>query len=78
MSEPVAELAVPLRAWLEDRDATALDRACIWAKAHPFDVGALLQWVSDYGADEETTSLALRRLRFAIGLPVIAGPVCRR
>jgi hypothetical protein len=78
MSELAAEIAAPLAAWLEERDNAALDQACAWAKAHPLDVGALLRWVNDYGADEETTSLALRRLRFAIGLPVIAGPACRR
>ena len=39
---------------------------------------ALLSFVADYGAQREATQLALRRLRFAIGLPVVAGPVCRR
>ena len=67
-----------LTAWLDDRDAVRLDAACAIAKREPVDVDALLSFVADYGAARDATDLALRRLRFAIGLPVIAGPVCRR
>lgn len=64
--------------WLDDGDAAALDAACAFARREPVDVDALLRHVADYGAPREATDLALRRLRHAIGLPVVAGPVCRR
>lgn len=78
MAVDLAMLHEQLAAWLDDGDAAALDRACAIARAEPIEVDALLRFVADYGAPRETTQLALRRLRFAIGLPVVAGPVCRR
>lgn len=63
--------------WLDDGDPEALTQACVLARSSPIDVDALLAWVNDHGADPNATELALRRLRFAIGLPVVPGPVCR-
>lgn len=77
-SDPTARVESALVAWLDDDDASALDAACRLAQALPVDVGALLAWVADYGAAPQPTELALRRLRFALGLPVVPGPVCRR
>lgn len=78
MAVDPAALHAHLEAWLDDGDRAALDAACAIARSEPVDVDALLRFVSDYGASPEATQRALRRLRFAIGLPVIAGPVCRR
>lgn len=78
MAVNLAALHAHLEAWLDDGDAAALDAACAIARRDPVDVDALLNFVSDHGAPRDATDLALRRLRFAIGLPVVAGPVCRR
>lgn len=78
MAVDLATLHAHLAAWLDERDAAGLDAACAIAKREAVDVDALLSFVADYGAERETTQLALRRLRFAIGLPVVPGPVCRR
>ncbi|WP_293367360.1 hypothetical protein [Nevskia sp.] len=78
MGVDLAALHGHLAAWLDDGDAAGLDAACAMAKREPVDVDALLSFVADYGASRDATDLALRRLRFAIGLPVVAGPVCRR
>ncbi|MCQ8779900.1 hypothetical protein NQU49_25150, partial [Escherichia coli] len=59
-------------------DAAALERAGRLAREQPVDIDWLLNWTRDYGGSTQATRLALRRLRFALGLPVIAGPVCRR
>lgn len=67
-----------LTAWFDDEDTAALNRACVLAGQAALDVDQLLSWTRDYGGSAQATSLALRRLRFAIGLPVVAGPVCRR
>ncbi|GAC1627485.1 MAG: hypothetical protein NVS9B10_16520 [Nevskia sp.] len=63
--------------WLDDGDRSALAQACALAKATPVDVDTLLAWVRDHGAEPNAAELALRRLRFALGLPVVPGPVCR-
>ena len=56
----------------------ALEKAGRLAREQPVDIDWLLNWARDYGGSAQATSLALRRLRFALGLPVVAGPVCRR
>lgn len=78
MAHDPAALHAHLAAWLDDADAAALDAACAIARDEPVDVDALLAFVAGYGAERPLADLALRRLRFAIGLPVVAGPVCRR
>lgn len=78
MSHDPAELQALLLAWLDDGDAEALSGACTIARRDAIDVDATLSFVRDRGDDPERIALALRRLRFAIGLPVVAGPVCRR
>ena len=82
MSDPIAaalaDIHEALSRWFEDDDAAALEQACQRARTTAIDIDALLNWTRDYGGTAAATSLALRRLRFAIGLPVIAGPVCRR
>lgn len=72
------DIHAALAAWFDDEDAAALSRACALAGQTALDVDRLLSWTRDYGGSQQATSLALRRLRFAIGLPVVAGPVCRR
>ncbi len=67
-----------LSAWFDDDDSAALEHACELARTQVRDIDALLTWVRDYGGSAAATALAQRRLRFALGLPVIAGPVCRR
>lgn len=66
-----------LSRYLDEGDWEALERGCDAVRAHPLDVDALLSWVQGFGAAPALESLALRRLRFALGLPVVAGPVCR-
>lgn len=78
MAVDLTALHALLETWLDDGDSAALDAACVIARRDPIDVDALLRFVADYRAPREATQLALRRLRFAIGLPVVAGPVCRR
>lgn len=72
------ELTSALAAWFDDNDAAALEQAGRLAREQPIDIDWLLNWTRDYGGSTQATSLALRRLRFALGLPVVAGPVCRR
>ncbi|WP_295684489.1 hypothetical protein [uncultured Nevskia sp.] len=72
------ELKSALAAWFDDNDAAALEKAGRLAREQPVDIDWLLNWARDYGGSAQATSLALRRLRFALGLPVVAGPVCRR
>lgn len=74
----LAEIHAALVRWFDDEDATALDRAGTLARQQPIDIDALLNWTRDYGGNAPATSRALRRLRYALGLPVVAGPVCRR
>lgn len=78
MAADLALLHAHLAAWLDDGDAGRLDAACAIAAREAVDVDALLSFVEDYGAERPATERALRRLRFAIGLPVVPGPVCRR
>ncbi len=74
----LAEIHAALARWFDDEDAAALDHAGTLARQRPVDIDTLLNWTRDYGGGPRATSLALRRLRYALGLPVIAGPVCRR
>jgi hypothetical protein len=71
-------LHAALSRWLEDGDRAALETAHAQAlQMKGIDVGALLEWIDDHGIDSTRTDLALRRIRHALGLPVVAGPVCR-
>lgn len=74
----LADIHEALGRWFDDDDAAALEQACQRARMTAIDIDALLCWTRDYGGTAQATGLALRRLRFAIGLPVVAGPVCRR
>jgi hypothetical protein len=72
------ELQAALQRWLDDGDRAALEAAhALATRIKGLDVGALLQWIDDHGSDLARTDLALRRTRHAVGLPVVAGPVCR-
>lgn len=74
----LAPLQAALTRWLDDGERPALETAHALAMtAKGLDVGALLQWIADHGDDPGRTDLALRRIRHAVGLPVVAGPVCR-
>lgn len=77
-SNPPSELTRALAAWFDDENAAALEQAGRLAREQPVDIDWLLTWTRDYGGSAQATRLALRRLRFALGLPVVAGPVCRR
>lgn len=77
MSTATDTVCAALEPWLEDGSSESLDAACRLAKALPVDVDALLVWVRDHETTAERRELATRRLRFALGLPVIPGPVCR-
>jgi hypothetical protein len=71
-------LHTDLLRWLEDGDRAALESAHMRAvQMKGIDVGALLEWIEDNRSDATRTELALRRMRHAVGLPVVAGPVCR-
>lgn len=72
------ELQTALARWLDDGDRAELETAHRLAtRASGLDVGALLQWIDDHGDDVVRTDLARRRIRHAVGLPVVAGPACR-
>ena len=67
-----------LERYLDDDDATGLAAACEALRHHRVDMAGLLDWIAGYPASAESKSLAERRVRAALGLPLIAGPVCRR
>lgn len=73
-----AELTDPLSTFLDEEEGeSVLARACEWASAHPVDIAALLDWVHRYPAARERKARVEVRLRAALGLPLVAGPVCR-
>lgn len=72
-----AEVIALLRAWLDEEQDDALDRACALAAARPVDVGALLGWVQAFRCSPQRRQQAVRALRAALRLPAIPGPACR-
>ncbi|TXH02900.1 MAG: hypothetical protein E6R07_13970 [Nevskiaceae bacterium] len=76
--DATAQVQAHLRDWFENEDAAALDAVCALAQAQPVDVAALLRWI-DAQSDVEATArdLALRRVRRALGLPMMPGAPCR-
>ena len=78
MNDPTAGVQAQLQIWLDDGQAAALDQACALAKAGAVDVNRLLSWLQDEVIAENTArDLAIRRIRRALGLPMMPGPVCR-
>lgn len=78
MNNHNVDVQAQLQAWFDDGQAAALDQACALAQAGAVDVNALLSWLRDEViAEEGARDLALRRIRRALGLPMMPGPVCR-
>lgn len=78
MSPLPGEVAALIESYLdEDSDEDALRSAAAWAKAHPIDLAVLFDWLHRYPASRERRSRAEVVLRAAVGLPLVAGPVCR-
>ncbi|MGQ0700847.1 MAG: hypothetical protein ACT4PZ_21720 [Panacagrimonas sp.] len=64
--------------FLDEEDRGALDQAChLAATTTPLDLDALLHRVQEARADKTLKAEALRRLRAALNLPAMPGPVCR-
>lgn len=77
-SDATAPVQAHLRDWFEHEDAAALDAACALAQAQPVDVAALLRWIdAQSDAEAATRDLAQRRVRRALGLPMMPGAPCR-
>lgn len=75
MNAPADALHEALTDYLDGDDA-ALERAAALAR-EVADIAALLDWVQQQRAPAARKDLALRRLRHALGLRVVAGPVCK-
>ena len=59
-------------------DAAALDAACVAASDRATDIAELLRWLQeDAVAEPVALDLATRRLRRAMGLPMMPGAPCR-
>lgn len=72
------ELRTLLARYLDEDDRTSLQAACKMLRGARVDMAALLDWLDHHRGDAERKSLAVRQVRAALGLPLIAGPVCRR
>lgn len=78
MNDDTARVQAQLQAWFDDGRSAALDQACALAQAGAVDVNALLCWLQDDAiAEDAARDLAIRRIRRALGLPMMPGPVCR-
>ena len=67
-----------LDAHFEDGDAALLEHACAAAPNSATDIAELLRWLqSDAVAEPEVLDLVTRRMRRALGLPMMPGAVCR-
>jgi len=67
-----------LDAYFESGDATVLDQACAATSNSATDIAELLRWLKDDAiAEPEPLDLATRRVRRALKLPMMPGPVCR-
>lgn len=64
--------------WFDDGERAALDEAGRLAAAGSIDIEALLLWVDTVrGPTPQARDIARRALRFALGLRVVPGAVCR-
>ena len=70
-------ITAALARFFDTVDRAALDEACRVASSEAFDIDRLLAWLEAAPADDAPKDLAVRRLRAAIGLPPLPGPVCR-
>lgn len=74
----LAAITEQLERWFDEGERAALDEAGRLAAAQPVDIDALLHWVDTVrGPGPEARDLARRALRFALGLRVVPGAVCR-
>ncbi len=72
------QIKLLLDAHFENGDAASLEQACAAAPASATDIAELLRWLQfDAVAEPEVLDLATRRLRRALGLPMMPGAVCR-
>lgn len=70
-------ITAALDRFFETADRAALDEACRVAASEVFDIDRLLAWLEAAPADEAPKDLAVRRIRAAIGLPLLPGAACR-
>lgn len=81
MNSLPAELCELLSLYLDEEEGeTALRRAADWTRTHvaEIDMTQLLEWVQFYAsATRDRRARAQVVLRAALGLRLVAGPVCR-
>ena len=78
MNDVTREIQTRLLQWFDEGDTKALDAACALTKSAAVDIARLLQWLDHEAiADDAARDLATRRLRRALGLPMMPGAVCR-
>ena len=74
----LAAITEQLERWFDEGERAALDEAGRLAAEGPVDIEALLRWIDTVrGPSAEARDLARRALRFALGLRVVPGAVCR-
>lgn len=76
-NSPLSAITAALDRYFDSGDSVALDEACGLAARGSFDIAALLAWLDAALADDAPKDLSTRRIRAAIGLPPMAGAVCR-
>lgn len=78
MSPVPDSLQTHIARYFDDEDLGALDEVCRLASTTGgIDIAALLDFVNACDAERSAKARMLRRLRAALGLPAMPGPVCR-
>lgn len=78
MDNPQSTINVLIEKFLIEEDREALHEACrMAATGASLDIASLLDFTQTYPAERAARAEALRRLRAALQLPPMPGPVCR-
>jgi hypothetical protein len=78
VSDRTAEIKARFEACFDVDAVASIDEICAEAARSSTDIAELLRWLQqDAVAEPQTLTLATRRLRRALGLPMIPGAVCR-